>query len=87
MKISKLINYFDGHVLKWPKVLWQCLIHINYIMGALTTFFGFLKGAILIGRPALLWTPSCKMEKNVLPQISVLQFIYMGVELWANHMG
>jgi hypothetical protein len=56
-------------------------------MGALTTFFGFLKGAILIGRPALLWTPSCKMEKNVLPQISVLQFIYMGVELWANHMG
>ncbi len=35
--------------------------------------------------------PSCKIETNVLssppPGIPSLQFIYMGVELWANHMG
>jgi metallophosphoesterase superfamily enzyme len=28
------------------------LVHINYIMGALTTFLGFFKGAILIGPSA-----------------------------------
>jgi hypothetical protein len=31
--------------------------------------------------------PSCKIGTNALPLTPPFQFIYMGVELWANHMG
>ncbi len=60
------------------------MIHINYIMGALTTFFIYFNGAILIGPPAIvlelwgmplievpLWTPSCKIKTNMHPLIIV----------------
>ncbi len=33
------------------------------------------------------WTPCCKIEKYVFPNKLPFQFIYMRVELWANHMG
>jgi hypothetical protein len=53
-------------------------------MGALTTFFIYFNGAILIGPPAIvlelwgmplievpLWTPSCKIKTNMHPLIIV----------------
>jgi hypothetical protein len=36
---------------------------------------------------APIWTSSCNIEINVLPLNAPFQFISMGVELWANHMG
>jgi hypothetical protein len=34
-----------------------------------------------------LWTPSHKIETNVLPYGPPFQFGYMGMEVWANHVG
>jgi len=68
--------------------------------GCAHNFFFSLKGATLIGPSAIFlehWgmpqlkstslNPSCKIETNVLSKVPRFQFIYMGVELWANHMG
>ncbi len=68
-------------------------------MGVPTHFF-FLEGAVLIGPSpnffwnighspieAPLWTPSHKIQTNVLPYGQPFQFIYMGVERWANYRG
>jgi len=43
--------------------------------------FGTLKHSLL---EATLWTPSCKMETNVCPNILPFQFIHMRVELWQS---
>jgi hypothetical protein len=54
------------------------MIHINEFLGAFTLFFFFLQGAISVGHhqyfgrlgtpqiEALLWTPTCQIETNVL---------------------
>jgi hypothetical protein len=59
----------------------------------------FLAGTKLVGpSPSLLesWAllnrstsldPSSKIEANVQNYCSPFEFLYMGVELWANHMG
>jgi len=44
-------------------------------------------GHSVIQIEALLWTPSCHMERRVLPSCPPFRFMYMGVELWVNHMG
>jgi hypothetical protein len=58
----------------------------------------FLEGAKLIAPTPIfgnightpiekyLWTPSHKIETNVLPYGSSFQFVYMGVEIWSNHV-
>jgi hypothetical protein len=62
-------------------------------------FLVFLAGTKLVGpSPSLLesWAllnrstsldPSTKIEANVQNYCSPFEFLYMGVELWANHMG
>ncbi len=71
-------------------------------MCTLTTVFLFVfKAAMLIGMAAnffrtlsmphlkhLSWTPELPDRNKCAPcRISSLQFVYMEVELWANHMG
>jgi hypothetical protein len=68
-------------------------------MGALTIFF-FLKETTLIApspifskhwalspTAAPLWTPNPKIKRNVFPYGPPFHFLYIGVELSANHMG
>jgi hypothetical protein len=71
---------------------------INLLLGALTLFYCFFLGrghidwpisnfSWNIGHSSLeepLWSPSPKIETNMLPYGPLVQIIYMRVELWAK---
>jgi hypothetical protein len=76
------------------------LVKEPQVLNWVHNFFFFFKGANIdwpisnsfgtLGMAPIeapLWTPSCKIYTVVLPYVLPFQFIYMGVELWANHMG
>jgi hypothetical protein len=51
------------------------------------TFVGALSFPPSQSMEAHHWDPNCKIETKAFDSCTPFQFIYMGVELWANHMG
>jgi hypothetical protein len=86
---------------KGKSPLWDIisLIHINLVHGRANTFFLFEENNIdcpitnffgTLGHSPIaapLWTSNPKIETNVFPSGPPFHFIYIGVELRANHMG
>jgi hypothetical protein len=87
MNFSKLIKLLDGYVLKWPRYYGSVVIHINYIIWVHSQLFSvFLKEPYKLGHQHFFGLPVAKWKQLRALLTFTFQFIYMGVELWANHM-
>ncbi len=89
----------DNKIETWFGFFIPIVIHIKKFMGAfiIYLFFGkplfigpssiFLEHLGVFPYESTSLDPNWKIETKVFPHSPPFQFIYMGVELWANNMG